>query len=274
MRLSSGAVWSVVTLLATPGLGADTGGAGVLEIDLVFPRTNETYAPTPYLPLVFGFRNAKLARHLDLDLLVDLHTTGRLDGGLLDPPVLAGVNWTSQEPYFAYTLQVLNTEGTFSLGWYAQWAECKADRDGVFRGHTKQNYSEMRSPYRVEFAIKNGASAYNLMATTAPARPCATVGLTGQLVNVTEEPNAANQGSRELETCAVVAPASPTATAGSCRLTIDADTAANITAKVTYRLCRKTKSSAECSTNAAQRAAVAGVASLAALLGAVGFVLA
>ncbi|KAK4155344.1 hypothetical protein C8A00DRAFT_13646 [Chaetomidium leptoderma] len=61
MRLPARAVWSLVASLAW--LGAIVNAAGVLEVDLVFPR-NETYAPPTYMPVIFAFRNPELARHV------------------------------------------------------------------------------------------------------------------------------------------------------------------------------------------------------------------
>ncbi|KXH64966.1 glycosylhydrolase family 18-6 [Colletotrichum salicis] len=58
--------WSLLACVWTI-LGAATVAAsdhsGIMEVGLVFPRNN-TYAPTPVLPIIFGFRNSQLAPSL------------------------------------------------------------------------------------------------------------------------------------------------------------------------------------------------------------------
>jgi hypothetical protein len=59
--------WSLMAALACLGgiinAAEPAVAAGVVEIDLVFPR-NETYAPTQWMPVVFAVRNTELARYL------------------------------------------------------------------------------------------------------------------------------------------------------------------------------------------------------------------
>ncbi|KAL2285877.1 hypothetical protein FJTKL_07576 [Diaporthe vaccinii] len=63
MRLLSRAVWSLAG--ASAYLGATASAAdGVLDIGVVFPRQNETYAPMERFPIVFALQNAELATNL------------------------------------------------------------------------------------------------------------------------------------------------------------------------------------------------------------------
>ncbi|KAK1765117.1 hypothetical protein QBC33DRAFT_621352 [Phialemonium atrogriseum] len=54
-----------------------------IEIDLVFPRANETYAPSPYFPIVFAVQNAGTAWPLGLSLSVHIRpiSSPRNDSG-------------------------------------------------------------------------------------------------------------------------------------------------------------------------------------------------
>ena len=54
--------------------------AGVVEIDVVFPRNNQTYAPTSHFPIVFAVQNPDLARHLDPFINSFIHNGSDLGG--------------------------------------------------------------------------------------------------------------------------------------------------------------------------------------------------
>ena len=65
MHLSPRVVWSLVASLAYLSANhamADT--VDVVEIDLVFPRDKQTYAPAPYTPVVFALYKAERARYI------------------------------------------------------------------------------------------------------------------------------------------------------------------------------------------------------------------
>ncbi|KAK4107829.1 hypothetical protein N656DRAFT_792898 [Canariomyces notabilis] len=63
MHLLSQMAWSAVALAY---IGTVGGAADVVEIDLVFPRMNETNAPTDRLPAVFAVQNFEFAQNLRL----------------------------------------------------------------------------------------------------------------------------------------------------------------------------------------------------------------
>ncbi|KAK4148753.1 hypothetical protein C8A00DRAFT_19471 [Chaetomidium leptoderma] len=274
------AVWSLVASLAFLG-GAIVDAAGVLEIDMVFPRDNQTYEPTPYMPIVFALRNAELAQYLRPSIsarLLNLSASRADVGhGVMTYPPLEWANFSSQEPYFTYEFQGSRfaTEGNWSIFWDVAWGSCKEDEDGVFRGDVVYNHS---STYRINIDIKNGGQVADLVAATANGNSCfndgVAINVTDQLVNVTNLRHS-NPGP-PFETCVVVASSTPTPTPDPCLVKIDSAVAASISASLTAKLCNRFNppSDIDCPPeSAAQRLAVAGVVCLAAAVGAFGFIL-
>ncbi|KAK4250989.1 hypothetical protein C7999DRAFT_38120 [Corynascus novoguineensis] len=152
MRLFSPAVWSFMASLACLGIVAEP--AGVLEVDLVFPR-HETCEPTPYMPVAFGFRDGELARRLRPTISVRIRNTVNLDNfeGYLETPVT--VNWTSNEPNFVYTVfqSTFATEGSWMMSWDVSWTSLRATRLS-------------------NFVMKKGGKAVDLVAITTNNETC------------------------------------------------------------------------------------------------------
>ena len=279
MRFSSRAAWSFWASLACLDV---IDAADMLEIDLLFPRDNETYAPTELMPIVFGLRNAELGQYLQPELDVGVHNStssfyNHWGVELASTKALTWANWSSHEPYFASIFAPgFTTETTWTLYWTVSWTSCKADGDGVFRGHTKRNES---TGFVIKFTIKNGGQAVDLAAATANGKACASdgfaIGVTDKFVNVTnllglgEGPN--------LETCVAMASSTPTPTADPCRVTIDSTAAASISAELSLASCYALHSPTECPSrrkSAGPRLAVAGTVCMAAALWAFAFLLA
>ena len=72
MRLSLQTLWSVVASVALFGALPLVGATAVMQVDLLFPRDNQVYAPTPYMPIVFSVQNIHLARHTFPSMAVQL----------------------------------------------------------------------------------------------------------------------------------------------------------------------------------------------------------
>ncbi len=249
MRFSAPAAWSFLASLACFDV---VDAADMLEVDLLFPRDNETYAPMERFPVVFGFRNAELGQYLQPRLDVGLHNstsefwqdrTGIED---MASGALTWANWSSHEPYFASVFVNGLTTDTWSLYWTVFWTRCKADSDGVFRGHTTGNES---TRFLINFTIKNGAQAVDLVAATAAngkawANDGLAIGVTDKFVNVTDLLKLSSKP--ELEKCVVMASSTPTPTGTPCRVTIDSTAAASIAAKRSDRMCYDSHSVVEC----------------------------
>ncbi|KAL2127502.1 hypothetical protein VTI74DRAFT_10625 [Chaetomium olivicolor] len=265
MRPVSRSAWSLVGSLAC--LGAVANAAGVLEIDVVFPRNNETYAPTDKFPIVFALQNAELAKHLEPSIDSFIRNGPNL-GSSFGHHIhkLANANFSS-EPYFVYRYVKAETEGPHMLFASASWRSCDESGDQVaFLGNSTN--------FGVDFTIKKGGQDVDLVAATANDKTCSAED--GVAINVTDNTREV-PASRDLPagTCAVLASSSPTATANPCRVKIDTAAAASMSAVLHAGLCKGVNPPADCpkEDNAVPQLAATGVASFAAAFGAIGFVL-
>jgi hypothetical protein len=248
-------------------LGAVVNAAGVLEIDVVFPRTNETYAPTDKFPIVFALQNAELAKHLKPSIHLFVRNGSNLEStfGHANHD-LTYANYSS-EPYFVYRYLNIDTEGPHQLFSTASWRNCDESSDQVGILGNTTNFS-------VHFTIKRGGQEVDLVAATANDKTCFTEN--GVAINVTDQTyEVPPSWGRPDGTCAVLASSSPTPTANPCRVKIDTAVAASMSASLHAALCRGLNPPTDCpKKNAVQQLAVAGVASFAAACGAIGFLLA
>ncbi|RYO77552.1 hypothetical protein DL766_010124 [Monosporascus sp. MC13-8B] len=265
MHLISRAVWSLVGSLAY--LGAVVNAAGVLEIDVVFPRNNETYAPTDKFPIVFALQNAELAKHLKPFINSFVRNGSNLESTFGHSHMdLAYANYSS-EPYFVYHHLNIDTEGPHELFSTAAWQSCDESGDQVGILGNTTNFS-------VLFTIKRGGQKVDLVAATANDKTCSAKD--GVAINVTDQTREVPASwDRPAGTCAVLASSSPTPTVNPCRVKIDTAVAASMSASLHAALCKGPNPPADCpEENTVQQLAVAGVASVAAAFGAIGFLLA
>ncbi len=264
MHPVSRAVWSLVGSLAC--LGAVVNAAGVVEIDVIFPR-NETYAPSDRFPVVFAVQNAALAKHLRLDIDSFIRNGSDLTNvfGHYSHD-LANANFSS-EPYFAYYWRTFDTEGPHELFASVSVASCNASSEPVTIVGNSTNFS-------VLFTVKKGAQEADLVAATANDKTCSAKD--GVAVSVTDQTlEYPASGRLEAGTCAVLDDSSPTPTADPCRVKIDKTVVESISASLLSDLCKRLNPPADCpKESAVQQLAVVGVASFAAALGAIGFLLA
>lgn len=277
--------WSLMASLACLGALADVvepvGIASVLEVELVFPR-NETYAPTPWMPVVFALRNAELARHLNPFISYDSYSTPLTpNGSWIDRSKSPGsthtvrwLNLSDHEPYFVYKFHNFATEGTWNLSWTVSWQSCDAHDFGAHRPGAFNS-----SASSVAFTIRDDGPPVDLVAATANDKTCSEE--FGVAINVGNITNEVPYGARSDagDTCVERAPSSPTPTPSPCLVKIDSAAVASISAAWTDLYCEKRRfnPAAECpppSDNASQRLAVAGAACLAVAFGAFGFILA
>ncbi|KAK4246407.1 hypothetical protein C7999DRAFT_42179 [Corynascus novoguineensis] len=265
MRLSSPVVWSFVASLVC--LGAIAEPAGVLEVDLVFPR-NETYEPTPYMPVVFGFRNGELARRLVPDILITILNTADLGNpeGYIETPVT--VNWTSNEPNFVYTIfpNTFATEGSWTIIWDLGWTSCKVEDDGLIHGDIVGKHTTRLS----SFVMKKGGKPVDLVAITANNKTCTeTLGVALNVTNTTayisphNRPQTFLSSDSKLETCVLVATSTPTPTTNPCLIKIDSSAKAKQCILDPTPDCPDRREE-----NAAQQLAVAGATCFAVAFGA------
>jgi hypothetical protein len=267
----------LVVLLACLWVVVDA--AGVLEIDLLFPR-NETYAPHTRFPVVFALRNPHLAQHLRPEINWAIVNA-------TEPPrhrLAEGIhrsflpNETSQEPYFVYDFPNLRGhEGPVHLSWWAVWISCNSSSSEPAFEVGGTDFSTLG----IDFTIKSGGQSVDLVAATArnDEQTCAQPGVA---INVTDETKWVPNDLLDIHdygdaTCAVLASSSPTPTANPCQVEITSAAAESMWASLAADWClykAANDTTFDCSKySGAERLAVAGVACLAAAFGALGYLL-
>jgi hypothetical protein len=295
MRLSSQTLWPVVAsvafLGAVPSIAfvpskPSVGVTAVMQIDLLFPRDDQVYAPTPYMPIVFAVQNPSLARHTYPSMLVHLQNSSTVGQGTTYTQALNVTNWSSNETFFAYTLvDTFAHEGNWTVDWHLAWYSCKIEeRDKAFLGLMERNCTCER-PSGVGFITKNGGQAIDLVASTAAAAAnetaCATEPGDGFAINVDDKAMQIDNLFRpdwlplSEDKCIIASETTPSAR-NACRVKIDSALAANITADVRAKVCAGANPPSDCpSKSAAQRSATVGVGcGLTAAFGALGLLLA
>ncbi|KAK1779164.1 hypothetical protein QBC45DRAFT_412367 [Copromyces sp. CBS 386.78] len=272
MHFSSRATWSLLLSLISLGTVANAADSGILEVDLLFPR-NETYAPTEWMPFVFAFGNAKLAKYLAPTISYEgwnISAGANYSQGAgfsYSHNNLQWANWSSQDPYFVHHFHADLPEGIWRLDWEFWYFPCNEDwtdltsaGDPILRNRTLHS---------ITFTIKEGGQAVDLVAATADDKTCpkenaAAIEVTGKTLGVPPSEKMPD------DTCVVVASPQPSPT--PCQVKVDSAVAASMTASLRADLCNSANPPDDCpKDNAAQRLAVAGVACLAAAVGMFGF---
>ncbi|EGX53226.1 hypothetical protein AOL_s00006g487 [Orbilia oligospora ATCC 24927] len=269
MHLISRAVWSLVGSLACFGATV-ANAAGVVDMGVVFPRINETYALTDWFPVVFAVQNTELAKNLRFSISSFVRSGPDLNGGLAGADAihkLQNANYTS-DPYLVYHYLKIVDEGPYELFASVIWGSCdESGEQPLFLGNSTNLV--------VRFNVKKDGQKVDLVAATAAeGQSCPKQGFG---LNVTDQTREVSPtlDSRVNGTCAVLASPSPTTTGNPCRVRIDADANASMSAALHTALCKGLNPPADCPKEnaAAHQLVVAGVASLATAFGAIGFLL-
>ncbi len=245
---------------------AASDSSGVVEVDLVFPR-NDTYAPTPYVPIVFGFQNTELAPllNLSIELRVWNITNGsRVDQGSFGDNYddLRWTNTSSTDPLLIYRhYDQLNTEGIWRLVWTLTWSNCTLEP--YWTGTNLTGYMQSSG---ITFTTRKSAQDIDLVTATEDQNCTEDQGIAFKIMN-TEE--AFDGGGR----CAAVA--NYTVTPNPCRVKIDSAAASNISASLPEQLCSRRYPPIDCPSDksAAQRLLVGGITFLMAAFGALSYIL-
>jgi hypothetical protein len=265
--------------------------SGVLEVDLIFPR-NETYAPTPNLPIIFAFQNSHLAPFLDPLIYITAGLVQNLNGSTppwappasIDLEQLQWANFTNNDTYFAYPTYNRNkfifaTEGIWEITWTFTWAVCTED--------SLANYTFMRngSQHTTLLTIREGAQEVDLVSGTTD-KSCSRQD--GVVVNITNTLHIPSSAHREGHTdkwegqgdmCASTASSVPSSvpTSDPCRVSISPAAAASISCSITFGSSATnfstTTSSLTCPEDKKSAAGSLTVGSLAALFGVLSYLL-
>jgi len=221
---SNNLLWSLLVLLPCWS-AAQSSFPAIVEVDLIFPR-NDTYAPTPLMPVVFAIQNPQIAVPLDLTLEwtvipIPVDSSNKSGG---DGFTYYGTQNSSNNPYFGWSslYNITTSEGTWVFDWTLSAVNCtQFPRDTYFEG----------TP--IIFTIKNGAKMPDLIPTTGNDT-C--TGMEGFAFNVTEFSTPPVIGGSP-STCAVVASTSPTPTPNPCAAQLNATGASSISAALTRSFC-------------------------------------
>ncbi|KAL2160291.1 hypothetical protein VTH06DRAFT_1464 [Thermothelomyces fergusii] len=275
MLLVSRLFWPLAGLLTC--LGVVVSAAGELEVGLVFPRENETYAPMKNFPVVFAVRNPKATEHLQLSIYSFIRNGTYLQDAVgHSDRSLAGANFTT-DPYFVSHYVDLDTEGPHMLFAAVSWEYC--GKPFRYRGELVDQLGFVSNTINIgaTFTIKKGAQEVDLVAATASGKNC--TARSGFAITVSDKTHEVEAyAEMPAGTCAVLASPSPTLSAEACRVKLDAATTSSMAAEWHDIMCGWAEwlRPADCpkdEENSVAQLAVAGVASLAAALGAIGFLL-
>ncbi|KFY17719.1 hypothetical protein V492_00444 [Pseudogymnoascus sp. VKM F-4246] len=200
--------------------------SGNLEIDLLFPQ-NDTYAPEQIIPVAFAIQNSALAGHLqpkvDFVMYPYLNHNKSYAYGYND---LTWYNFSKSDPSIIYgeALDVLNTEGVWTLEWSTYTLMCSPNND-------TEGYDYNFTKRQVTFTTKNGAKRPDLTAATSPGS-CANADT--HILKVTDS-RIAGDPFENNKHCAMLAETTPVPS--PCAVKIDSAAAASVSARMTNRAC-------------------------------------
>lgn len=140
-----------------------------IEFDLVFPRNNVSYAPTPRLPIIFAVKNSRLGQNFSPSFFVQ----GQLpDRSFSTIAMFGGRRWgdsASNETSFIYTtLDVAGfgfmEEGSRPLRFFINWMTCAVGPNGGGDGDS-DTASGQSSFASILFHTDEGGQAINLLSS-------------------------------------------------------------------------------------------------------------
>ncbi|KAF2281536.1 uncharacterized protein EI97DRAFT_429549 [Westerdykella ornata] len=225
--------WFLAASMVPVGAGASK-TSGVVEVDLVFPR-NETYAPTPLLPIIFAFQNAELAPSVGFQIRFYA-----ADWKTWDPSKMWTIftheydmrwaNFTSREPYFEYDpFKSFRDEGTWLLVWEVTWASCNDTQDRYYRDRPILN----TTGGQIIFTTKISGPEIDLIAATNDQNCAENWGVAVDVPDVRDAPSGVEWFPST--TCAVTATTTPKP--DPCKVKIDAEIASSISSSMTSAVC-------------------------------------
>jgi hypothetical protein len=268
MHVLSWASWLFVACIGAAG-AATSDPLGVVEVDVVFPR-NDTYAPTPYLPIVFGFQNTELASLLKFR--IELHIWNITNGSIVDEGSFGDYhkyqdwgNTYSTDPFLIYNhYDNFNTEGTWLLLWSLTCSNCT----DVNPWEGTYFHGSMEQSSTITFTTKKSAQEIDLVAATKDENCSEDQGIA---INITETIEAPAAGGEKISAALV----NSTATPNPCRVKIDSAFATNMSVSLAEDLCWRQNLSMSCFSreSAAQQLLTRGITCLIAVFGALSFVL-
>ncbi|KAF3314495.1 hypothetical protein TWF173_004578 [Orbilia oligospora] len=222
--------------------------------------------------LVGILENAELAK--DINLTISSEVRNGPDFFMMSAEMHYNIQKTygdfssSKKPYLVYRYMRMETEGDYQLDSSIHWARC-----GSSGGNVTYLFNNTRLSDRVPFNIKEGGQKVDLVEITADENP--TCSVPAFSIDVGTETLEVVIPDPVTGTCAVMS-STPTLTLNPCRVKIDSAADASMLAAVLAANCGGSNPPPACPKEgtAAQKLVFGGVAGLAAVLGAVGLLLA
>ncbi|KAH6952095.1 hypothetical protein DER45DRAFT_636390 [Fusarium avenaceum] len=225
-------------LLCNNGAAMESKGpTGALQIDLVFPR-NETYNPSPVMPIIFSYRNTGLVPYLIPSITYEIWNYDNFSadsaGGIIKVPL---VNDSSVDPHIEYHkyLYPFNTEGTWQLNFHIRWIRCYVAPAERGRGELNMYGVNETDIGGIIFSTKGPSKQVDLVAATSN-KNCSFPA--GAAINVTDTMRTPSLlTDYEPDVCPMVE--SPEVKADSCDVTLDPTAASSIDAEMTSWVCTR-----------------------------------
>lgn len=200
---------SLAALFAGLGAAVAEVAGGLVEFDLVYPRHGESYAPTPYMPIVFAIQNPQRAMNIYPYIEFEVDTNSKAEKTSSHYNLSQELNWVDvhgNDTYFVYTfVKDFAVAGSWMLWWDMFWTGCARGSDGKFTGGTRTNITHTTS-----LTIKTAAGGQPIDLLAANRQECGlsssfvVEGIDAELLPV--DPAAASSMSG-ITTCNMVAPA-------------------------------------------------------------------
>jgi hypothetical protein len=207
------------------------GSTGALQIDLVFPR-NETYNPSPVMPIIFSYRNPGLIPYLRPSITYEVWNYNNFSadsaGGRREVP-LANDSSVDQVIEFDSHLYPFNTEGTWRLDFHVRWGHCYVAPAEKGRREMDMYDINQTNIGGIVFTTKGLSKQVELVAATSNKNCSFPAGVAINITDTMRTPSP--HGEYELDVCPIVA--FPQIKADSCDVTLDPVTASSIDASMT-----------------------------------------
>lgn len=233
---------SLLALALTAGSAIADTTKGNAEVDVIFPR-NDTFAPTPLLPVVFAIQNTAVASQLNLRLSYRVFPYGQPNATTDYEQIrLNGVPPNETTAYVnSFVGGLLDEEGTWEFYWQLRWNNCTAGDGGDtdFARDTEEPVNHF------VFTTHKDGSKPDLVAASGGDKCGDTQGIGFEVQDVIHVPPPYN--ADQLTSCANIAVPTPTPT--PCSASMATDAAESISASITHAACLAATPLIECPEN-------------------------
>lgn len=221
---------SLLTLgLATSGALAATKGNA--EVDILFPRNN-TFAPTPLMPVIFAVQNPAVAQLLNLRLDYRVIPYGHPNATTDYERVRLNALPNNDTTFYTHDFvsEILSKEGTWEFFWKLRWNNCTSARDDQGTHFSRDTEEPVNS---FVFTTHKDGSKVDLSAMSSGDDCGKAQGIGFEVQDMLNVPPP--QNADLLTSCAHVAIPAPTPT--PCSASIASDAAESISSRITQAAC-------------------------------------